>query len=143
MNYRQNGKNALKIIGLKKPQNIDILEKNIYNYNNNEEIYNKILYQVLNDYKNNIKLSEILNNLKTLKYGWEHETYKKLREEEEQQDEFIINPFQEVEDGIVECKCGSKRVYSFSKQTRGGDEGTTSFHQCLNMKCKAKWSLNT
>ena len=141
MNYRQNGKNALKIIGLTKPQNIDILEKNIYNYNNNEEIYNKILYQVLNDYKNNIKLSDILNNLKTLKYGWEHETYKKLREEEEQQDEFIINPFQEVEDGIVECKCGSKRVYSFSKQTRGGDEGITSYHQCL--KCKSKWSLNT
>ena len=59
--------------------------------------------------------------------------------EEEEQDDFIVNPFQ-IEEGIVECRCGSKRVYSYSKQCRSGDEGVTSFHQCL--KCKAKWSLN-
>jgi DNA-directed RNA polymerase subunit M/transcription elongation factor TFIIS len=60
-------------------------------------------------------------------------------QEEIEQDNFIIQPFEIVE-GITECKCGSKRVYSFTKQTRGGDEISTTFNECLS--CKSKWSYS-
>ena len=89
---------------------------------------------------NGKKLKDILDELKNGNILWKHPSMDIYRKEEEEQDEFIVNPFQ-VEEGIVECRCGSKRVYSYSKQTRSGDEGITSFHQCL--KCKSKWSLNT
>lgn len=137
---RDKGINTLKLI-LNKEQNINILEKNIYNIcGDNESLYFKILYQCALDIKSGKKLQDILNNIKTHNVCWKHPSLESYLKEEEEQDDFIINPFQ-VEEGIVECKCGSKRVYSYSKQTRSGDEGITSFHQCLN--CKARWKLNT
>ena len=87
----------------------------------------------------NKNLQDILNDIKSNKILWNHDSLSEYIKEEEEQDDFIVNPFQ-IEEGIVECRCGSKRVYSYSKQCRSGDEGVTSFHQCL--KCKAKWSLN-
>ena len=125
-----------------KEQNINVIEKNIYELcdEDDKELYKKILYQVLYDIKQGVKLPDILKDLKEHKILWKHSSLDKYIKEEDEQDEFIINPFQ-VEEGIVECRCGSKRVYSYSKQTRSGDEGITSFHQCL--KCKSKWSLNT
>jgi DNA-directed RNA polymerase subunit M/transcription elongation factor TFIIS len=135
---RKVGKSSLQCV-LTKEQNIDIIEKNIFDICNDEETYKKIIYQVINDISLGKKLQDVLNDIKNHKILWKHDTLNDFIKEEEEQDEFIINPFQ-VEEGIVECRCGSKRVYSYSKQCRSGDEGVTSFHQCL--KCKAKWSLN-
>jgi DNA-directed RNA polymerase subunit M/transcription elongation factor TFIIS len=135
---RKVGKTSLQCV-LTKEQNIDIIEKNIFDICNDEETYKKIIYQVINDISLGKKLQDVLNDIKNHKILWKHDTLNDFIKEEEEQDEFIINPFQ-VEEGIVECRCGSKRVYSYSKQCRSGDEGVTSFHQCL--KCKAKWSLN-
>jgi DNA-directed RNA polymerase subunit M/transcription elongation factor TFIIS len=124
---------------LTKEQNIDIIEKNIFDICDDEETYKNILYQVISDISLGKKLQDILEDIKSHKVLWKHESLNDFIKEEEEQDEFIVNPFQ-IEEGIVECRCGSKRVYSYSKQCRSGDEGVTSFHQCL--KCKAKWSLN-
>jgi DNA-directed RNA polymerase subunit M/transcription elongation factor TFIIS len=135
---RNLGKSSLKCV-LTKEQNIDIIEKNISDICDDEETYKKILYQVINDISMGKKLQDILDDIKTHKVLWRHDSLNEFIKEEEEQDEFIVNPFQ-IEEGIVECRCGSKRVYSYSKQCRSGDEGVTSFHQCL--KCKAKWSLN-
>ena len=55
----------------------------------------------------------------------------------EEQDKFIIKPF-EVEEGVLECyKCGSNKTYSYTKQTRSGDEATTVFAVCT--QCGDKW----
>ena len=137
---RDSGKHALMTV-ISKEQNINIIEKKVFEISNDDEnIYKNILYQVINDIINGKKLKDILDELKNGNILWKHPSMDIYRKEEEEQDEFIVNPFQ-VEEGIVECRCGSKRVYSYSKQTRSGDEGITSFHQCL--KCKSKWSLNT
>ena len=56
--------------------------------------------------------------------------------EEIEQDNFIIKPF-EIEEGVLQCKCGSKRVYSYSKQSRSADEPMSTYAQC--MSCKSKW----
>jgi DNA-directed RNA polymerase subunit M/transcription elongation factor TFIIS len=135
---RNLGKSSLKYV-LTKEQNIDIIEKNIFDICDDEETYKNILYQVISDISLGKKLQDILEDIKSHKVLWKHESLNDFIKEEEEQDEFIVNPFQ-IEEGIVECRCGSKRVYSYSKQCRSGDEGVTSFHQCL--KCKAKWSLN-
>jgi DNA-directed RNA polymerase subunit M/transcription elongation factor TFIIS len=135
---RNLGKSSLKCV-LTKEQNIDIIEKNIFDICDDEETYKNILYQVISDISLGKKLQDILEDIKSHKVLWKHESLNDFIKEEEEQDEFIVNPFQ-IEEGIVECRCGSKRVYSYSKQCRSGDEGVTSFHQCL--KCKAKWSLN-
>ena len=135
---RNLGKSSLKCV-LTKEQNIDIIEKNISDICDDEETYKKILYQVITDISSGKNLQDILEDIKSHKVLWKHYSLNDFIKEEEEQDEFIVNPFQ-IEEGIVECRCGSKRVYSYSKQCRSGDEGVTSFHQCL--KCKSKWSLN-
>jgi DNA-directed RNA polymerase subunit M/transcription elongation factor TFIIS len=137
---REIGKNALKTV-LTKEQNVNTLEKYIFDISNEDEkSYKKILYETIQDISNGNKIQDILSNIKNKNVLWKHKSLETFIKEEEEQDEFIINPFQ-VEEGIIECRCGSKRVYSYSKQCRSGDEGITSFHQCL--KCKSKWSLNT
>ena len=135
---RNLGKSSLKCV-LTKEQNIDIIEKNISDICDDEDTYKKILYQVITDISSGKNLQDILEDIKSHKVLWKHYSLNDFIKEEEEQDEFIVNPFQ-IEEGIVECRCGSKRVYSYSKQCRSGDEGVTSFHQCL--KCKSKWSLN-
>jgi DNA-directed RNA polymerase subunit M/transcription elongation factor TFIIS len=38
----------------------------------------------------------------------------------------------------IECrKCHKKKVFEYSKQTKSGDEGMTTFYKC--MMCKAAW----
>ncbi|CCA61439.1 hypothetical protein AV955_gp082 [Diadromus pulchellus ascovirus 4a] len=47
----------------------------------------------------------------------------------------------EVEEGMFTCSaCGSKKIYTTSKQTRSGDEATTVFAQCT--QCKKGWVVN-
>lgn len=101
----------------------------------NEEETKRIAYQVIEDL-NHTDEDTILENLQARKYGWNHDSLKKYQDIEYEQDCFIIQPFEIIE-GIVDCKCGSKRVYSFSKQTRSGDESITTFNECL--VCKSKW----
>ena len=52
---------------------------------------------------------------------------------------FILKPF-EVDEGVLTCnKCGSNKTYSYTKQTRSGDEATTVFAICSN--CNARWTV--
>ena len=132
-------KNALKLV-VKNESNVNTLEKNIFQVSNDDEnIYKNITFQVVNDIRNGKKLPEVLNDIKNFKVNWKHSSLNEYIQEEIEQDNFIIQPFEIVE-GLTECKCGSKRVYSFTKQTRGGDEISTTFNECLS--CKSKWSYS-
>lgn len=133
---------ALKAIGLVHSinSNIKILEKKIFEISNKKEsVYKQIIFQLIIDIRNGKKIKEILEDIKKNKFHWRHQSLNDYIDEEIEQDNFIIQPFEIVE-GITECKCGSKRVYSFTKQTRGGDESSTTFNECLN--CKSKWSYS-
>lgn len=144
---RDKGKIALRKF-LIKEQNVTILEKCINEAVINHigiktetfsEIYNNIIYQLINDIINKKELKEILKSIKNNEILWKHPSLKDLIDDEIEQDDFIIQPFEIVE-GIAECRCGSKRVYSYTKQTRGGDESSTTFNECL--KCKSKWTYS-
>lgn len=108
------------------------------NDDDDEEVMKRVVYQVLEDLNQNDE-EIVLKSLKEKRCGWNHKTWNMYQDIEYEQDCFIIQPFEIVE-GIVECRCGSKRVFSYSKQTRSGDESITTFNECLI--CKNKWVYN-
>lgn len=140
---RNNGRSALGTV-LNKEQNIRIIEKHIYDMTiklceQNDDInetYRRNIYQIIGDIMNGSKLKDILSHIKQGKIGWKHNAYNEITMKQKEQDEFILNPF-EVEEGVLECKCGSKRVFSYSRQSRGADEPMSTYAQC--MACKARW----
>ena len=141
--FRSKGKTVLKKI-FTKEQNIIIFEKNIYEitlknlkkYENLEDIYIFIIYQFSNDYNTNKNVQELLKEIKNGKIHWQNNYFNDLIDKEIEQDNFLIKPI-EIEEGVLECKCGSKRVFSYQKQCRGGDESSTTFAECV--ACKSKW----
>jgi DNA-directed RNA polymerase subunit M/transcription elongation factor TFIIS len=133
--HREEGKNALRL-KLSKEENISVFENHIHKlYGDDIQSYKDNMYQIVHDLTPQ-NMHEILSDIKQEKYGWSHKSLSVYRDIEYEQDAFIIQPFEIIE-GIVDCKCGSKRVYSFSKQTRSGDESITTFNECL--VCKSKW----
>ena len=144
-NIRDLGKNAIGTI-LKKEQNIRILEKEIYTAVSDKEddrivmAYKNSVYQTISEILNGNKLANILSEIKEGNINWEHSECQEYIKEQEEEDDFLENPF-EIEEGVLECgKCHSKRVYSYSKQDRAGDEATSVFAYCIN--CKSKWRAN-
>lgn len=124
-------------------ENATLIEQTLYNYlskltlPNFDVIYKQSIYQIVNDILLKKRKAEfIIKEIELGKLNWNHDQFISLKNIEYEQDQFIIQPFEIVE-GIAVCNCGSKRVYSYSKQTRSGDESCTTFNECL--KCKAKW----
>jgi len=158
---RTKGKNTLATV-LNKPQNVKIIENAIFNrsiaqseskegdkcdegedYEDEdfktplEIIYTENIYQIVGDIlQDETTLKNILQNIKADKFNWDQPAYKEMRLKLQEQDDFIENPFV-VEEGIFECKCGSRRVFSYTKQCRSSDEPESVFAQC--MACKNKW----
>jgi DNA-directed RNA polymerase subunit M/transcription elongation factor TFIIS len=146
---RESAKKALSLY-LKSSTNIDIIEKNIYKislvdseeYESklDDDLYLKRVYQVIEDIKRTKNLKEVVSNIKSLKVDWDHDFFKEIRERQDEQDEFIVNPFQ-VEEGVVQCKkCKSFRVLSYQKQDRSSDEPMTTYCACTN--CNSQWKYS-
>ncbi len=99
------------------------------------------IYEDLAEEKNPKVIEAYIQDvIKQGKLGWDHEMFSKIKQSQQEQDDYILNPF-EAEEGVVECKkCGSSKVYSVSVQTRAADEPMTTMAQCI--VCKTKWSYN-
>lgn len=104
-----------------------------------EKRYTKVLFQTVGDIIKGTNLKQLVKNIKQSMVGWDHPDYTDVKRRIEEQDDFIINPF-EVEEGVTKCHCGSERVFTYSKQERGGDEPMTTHAKCV--KCKAQWSYS-
>jgi DNA-directed RNA polymerase subunit M/transcription elongation factor TFIIS len=141
---REKGKNALATV-LKQEKNINIIEKYIHKIAEKSEeeyvtAYKKIIYQTVGDIIKGDNIKLILDNIKNEMVGWKHTVFKDISHRIQEHDDFIINPF-EVEEGVTECrKCGSKRVFTYSKQVRSSDEPMTTFAKCV--KCKSNWTYS-
>jgi DNA-directed RNA polymerase subunit M/transcription elongation factor TFIIS len=114
------------------------LESDIHSVHNEYTSYNTILYQVVGDLVDpNQTLESIRLNIKSRKVGWSHPSFKTMSDRIDEQNDFIENPF-EVEEGVFQCKmCGSRRVFSYTRQDRSCDEGTSVYAQCV--ACKIQW----
>ena len=142
---RDIGKLALKNV-LKQEKNINIIEKYIHILSKKKEkdedydyVYKKILYQIIGDIIRGKDLKTLVKDIKKEMVCWNHPTFTDIKNKIDEHDEFIINPF-EVEEGVTICKCGSVRVFTYSKQVRSCDEPMTTFAQCV--KCKATWTYS-
>lgn len=140
---RASGVKILKTV-LKKEQNIRIIEKSIHKVSQKmdsyEESYQKIIYQVVGDIINDLKLKDIVTNIKKKMVKWNHPTFSDVKNRIEEHDEFIINPF-EVEEGVTVCKsCGSGRVFTYQKMCRSADEPMSTFCTCC--ECKKQWTYS-
>jgi transcription elongation factor S-II len=137
---RNSGKEALKTV-LKSEKNISILEKAIYEQSGEDnDLYNELVFTAVIDIKNGKKLQDVLSSFKDGKSMWNRQEFEDTKFRQQEQDEFIINPF-EVEEGVLTCtKCGNSRTFSYTKQTRSADEPMTTFATC--MTCKNKWTYS-
>jgi|OpeIllAssembly_1097287.scaffolds.fasta_scaffold61902_2 DNA-directed RNA polymerase subunit M/transcription elongation factor TFIIS len=85
--------------------------------------------------------SSVQQYLQNLKLGWNHPVFAQHAKNQQEEDDYILTPF-EVEEGVVECpRCKSFKVLSMSVQTRSADEPTTTVAECI--KCKLKWTQNS
>lgn len=137
MAMRETGKNVLTMY-LDIPKNITIIESIVYKKTGDDVVrYNNLIYQVVGHIVSGIKLSALMYNLKNNKFEWDDVIYDDHKIRQNEEDDFIENPFQ-VEEGVLECyKCGSKRTISYTKQTRSADEPASVIATCIN--CKNKW----
>jgi len=119
----------------------DEIEEMLWNVygTTDKEAYLNCVYQIIGDIINGKDSTDIMSSVKNGHIDWEHSSYDVEKHAILEQDDFIEHPF-EVEEGVLECRCGSKRVYSFSKQTRSADEPMTTYAECV--QCNAKWSYS-
>lgn len=103
-----------------------------------EEIYKWCLYQIIGTILQSGQ-AETFSALKKGEIGWSASQYKETSKKLDEIDDYLINPF-EVAEGINECKCGSKKTWSFTKQTRSADEPATTFCKCV--MCGTSWSYS-
>lgn len=111
-----------------------------------EDAYKTALYQLLFDLQEKKKPATLLAEIKKKETLWNHPDFAEMVHKLAERNNFLENPF-EVAEGMFECKaidkatgtvCGSRRVYSYSRQQRSADEGMTTFCQCCD--CNASWS---
>tara|TARA_B100001964_G_C13969615_1_gene481292 strand:- start:170 stop:586 length:417 start_codon:yes stop_codon:yes gene_type:complete len=134
MEYRKNGLNCLILCDKK---NSKKYEKYIYQNSETESEYKNNILSVIKYISDKIPFKDIINMIENNKIGFNSESYNKYRNNMKEHDHFIVNPFT-VEEGVVECgKCGCNKTYSYAKQIRGGDEGTSIFSICS--KCQHQW----
>jgi DNA-directed RNA polymerase subunit M/transcription elongation factor TFIIS len=138
MSYRKQSKEYLSEFLSKK--DINNIEKIIFSNTKNIKQYNDLLYEIIGEIILGKNLKDIILNINNGYFSWNNKLYTNIKHNISEQNDFIENPF-EVEEGVIECnKCGSKRVFSYSKQTRGADEPMTTFAQCVS--CKSSWSYS-
>lgn len=83
-------------------------------------------------------LKDLLQNLKAGFWGWEDpQTYHQFHHERKVDADALTQP-PEVEEGLYECKCGSRKTISISVQTRSADEGMTVKIRCVT--CGHRWT---
>lgn len=99
-----------------------------------------VLAQAEEDLENLSPEMYIEKHLVTKLIGWKHPMFHEIKCRQEEQDDYILNPY-EVEEGVIECiKCKGRRVFSTTIQTRAADEPMTTIAHCV--ACKTKWSQN-
>lgn len=138
-NYRSKGKLALGI-HIKNNSDINLIENEIFNHAVTTDEYKLIIQEAIGLFKQNNDIQKLHTDIKENKYLYGHSRFDKIRKRIQEYNNFIIKPF-EVDEGVLTCnKCNSNKTYSYTKQTRSGDESTTVFAICSN--CNARWTIN-
>jgi len=86
-------------------------------------------------------LEQLIRDIRT--YGehfiWYQREFLDMQNKLDEENYFRTSPI-DLEEGALECKCGSKRTISYQRQTRSADEGFTTFARCV--ECGNRWRHN-
>jgi DNA-directed RNA polymerase subunit M/transcription elongation factor TFIIS len=127
---------------IKQERNRDNVKNYLERFSLDEETQKFILYETLSyvDSKDSIhNRIGIMDRLENRQFLFEHDAFKEIKALIKEQEDFLHNPI-EVDDGVIEChKCHSHKTFSYTKQTRASDEGTTVFVTCAN--CRHQFRL--
>ena len=89
-----------------------------------------LLYELSAEFATDPKVEDFIQRVKNKRSGWDHPVFRPFHHLQKEYDDFLLNP-PEVEEGVIQChRCGSKKTFSFSKQTRRADESATVFVRC-------------
>ena len=102
------------------------------------ELYSIIAYEKLGeliDAKDKESRQQIIADIRKDKILWESSVYSKYKEKRDKVNSTISEGIK-IQAGEFKCKkCGSRDCFPYNQQTRGADEGMTTFVIC---KCGAK-----
>lgn len=115
---------------IKKAKNRAVVSRLLWKRSGGDGAYADFLcFEFLSELMCSMELREVVRNLTEGRVGWKHPVFEDMSRAVRQYDEFLTNP-PEVQEGVIECACGSRRTFSFSKQTRRADESATVFVRC-------------
>jgi DNA-directed RNA polymerase subunit M/transcription elongation factor TFIIS len=135
-NIRQQGLSALQTI----TNNASLIEEKIYSMSSSRKDYLNNVYDAIYTIQSSHNKKKIVTDiLQHFMLGKNHTQYNSVREYI-QQDNYTLSTPLEIEEGVLECKCGSKKTISCQRQTRSADEGMTTFAQCI--ECGNRWRHN-
>lgn len=121
-----------------KPKNLKYILRKTNGSNQPLKIYEILcMLEDPNNDDNNEKLLKVVEYLKKDQLLWSHSIFNQEKKRIDEENDFMMCPY-EISEGVLTCaKCGCKKIFSFSKQTRSMDEPTTVFAKCS--KCGMKW----
>ena len=118
-----------------KPKNAKVIEQIINKISFSEKDYISNLYESLCLLKCH-KVQTVAKILARNQIGLKNQIFDDLAKRESEFEKYMESPI-DITEGVLTCTCGSNKVFSFMKQTRGLDEKMTIFAQCSS--CKRKW----
>ena len=117
-------------------RNIDILEARINLNSASQSVYMKNLYDCVG-YLSRGLVSEYHEDIKLALAGFNLRIYGEYTAAEHETDTFLEEDI-DVAEGALSCpKCKMNKTFSYTKQVRSADEGTSVFARCYN--CSHKW----
>jgi DNA-directed RNA polymerase subunit M/transcription elongation factor TFIIS len=116
--------------------NVKILETRIYTSSTTPRDYYKKMYECIG-YLTQGWVKEYHADIREGKTGFDLNAFWNEIQALDETDKFLSEDVDIVE-GALSCKkCKSGKVFSFTKQVRSADEGTSVFARCYN--CAYKW----
>jgi DNA-directed RNA polymerase subunit M/transcription elongation factor TFIIS len=133
--YRQIGTNVLSEY-LNIETNVKILETRIFMSSSSQQDYFKKIYECVG-YLTQGWVGEYHSDIKAGNSGFDLNAFWEYIKGQEETDRFLCEEVDIVEGALTCSKCKSSKVFSYTKQVRSADEGTSVFARCYN--CSHKW----